>query len=611
MTLSKPKRSVLPVLLLALAAVTWMYFYTAGNSPDPWEPFRTEEDNAAIEAASEVERAGSIEQEAGGVERTDLEFPEGVEQDGLAKKENQVKPVRVRAELRLEENQPGSAPNDVEGWTVVVQTWDDANATTPRFESMVNQQGIAELEFPGDVHIDWVSCLPPAGSGFGFSFVEEHQDLRLGDDYLAVLPLEPSRTAFGKVLDQDGRPVAGAIVHAFDENWTYGLSDWTPGFLQTKTNSQGRFEFPQLRNGNWVFAVEPSDWLMVNPMYGHQQNYEGAAVFSEEEQGPIDVGTLQVVPLSTVHALVTDLKGTPIPGAVLFVEPLTYDANYLIPTAYDLEKMEEHAREQTDAFINVGDYREFFTADDAGKITLRLVAGRWQAWAAPLPGMDSNEIKTPHLEFHTQDGVLNYKLPVLTISISGAVSGTDGSSPPAEVRFAWKGKDYEDYVELMTDADGRFEIVGTHAEGGYEVRAWPESTGWLPQQWNFPMEELGAPLDLVLEPGASLSLRFQNMQEEPNNARYGIVRLESWTPLKKGPVDLDAYWWKTKKGRKLNVVSGRTLTISGLAPGSYEVSLALPQPNYQAKTGTKPDWYERQRWTIRTQPDIHTLVIGE
>lgn len=588
-----------------------MYFYTTNQTEDPWEPFRSEQDAAEIDAASEVERVGALDQNGSVVERKDLELVEGAGQNGLAQNENQKKPVRVWAELRLQEHKPGSAPRDVEGWTVVVQTWDALAGIESRFESIANKEGIAELEFPGDVHIDWVSCLPPAGSGFGLTFIEEHVDLTDGDAYHAILHLQPARSAFGMVVDQDEKPIVSAIVHAFDENWTYGLSDWVPGFLQTTTNSQGRFEFPQLQEGRWVFAVAPNDWLMVHPWFGHQQDSEGAALFDDEAQGPIDVGVLQCVPLTTVHALVTDLQGKPIPGAQLFVEPLTYDANYLIPTSYDLDKMDKRVRAQTDNLINVGDYRESFTADDAGEITLRLVAGRWQTWANPLPGMDSNEMKTPNLEFHTQEGSVVYQLPVQTYSISGVVSGADGSHPPAGIRFAWKGKGYEDYTELFTNAAGEFELVGAHAEGGYEVRAWPESPGWLPQQSQYSMEQLREPLDLVLEPGATLSLRFQNMQEAPQNAPFGMVQLESWTPLKDGPVDLEAYWWKAKQGRNLNVVPGRTLTISGLAPGQYEVSLTLPQPNYQSKSGTRPDLYERQRWTLQTQADIHTLIIGE
>ena len=609
MTPSKSKRSALPALLLALAGVTWMYFSATGEVENPWEPFRTEQEATQIDAAAELERESLAGRRTGVVERTDFQGSGVLGEGALAQTENALKPVRVRAELRIEKDQINFTPKNVEGWVVVVQTWE--TVTTPRFESIADENGVAEFEFPGDVHIDWVSCLPPANSGYGLSFIEEHEDLQAGDDYLAVLMLEPSRTAFGTVVDQNEKPISGAIVHAYDRDQTYQLSNWTLGFLQTTTNGQGRFEFSQLREGNWVFAVQPSDWLMVSPLHGNQQESQGVAIFDQDATGPIDAGILQCVPLSTVEVLVTGLDGKPIPGAILFVEPLSYDASYLIPTEPDLEKMEDRARERTEELINVGDYRESFVADETGHVTLRLIAGRWMTWTNSLPGMDPNEMKLPNLPFHTQESALTYRLPVRTLTLSGTVSGSDGSLPLAEVRFAWKGKDYEEYFEMVTDAKGQFEFTGTFAEGGYEVRAWPDTPGWLPQQWDFSMEDLREPLDLVLEPGATLSMRFTNMKEAPNSAPYGFIQLESWTPLEKGPVDLEAYWWKAKQGLKMHIVPDRSLSISGLAPGSYEVSLTLPQPDYHARSGTKPDMYERQRWTIKTQQDTHTLVIGE
>lgn len=611
MTPSKPKRSVIPALLLALAGVTWMYFYATGGEKDPWEAFRSEQDAPPIDAAAELERGPLGERQAGVVERTDFQGT-GIRGEGaVAQNENAVKPVRVRVELWTEIDQLNFIPKNAEGWVVVVQTWDPASATTPRFECIADKNGVAELEFAGDVHIDWVSCLPPADSGYGLTFIEEHKDLLAGDTYLAELTLRPSRAAFGTVVDQNEKPIPGAVVHAYDEYITYALNDWVPGFLQATTDGQGRFEFSQLREGNWVFAVEPNDWLMVNPAHGHQQVSQGVASFSEEVQGPIDAGTLQCVPLTTVEARVTDLHGKPIPGAMLYVVPLTYDANYLIPTEHDLEELGPWAREQAENLLSVGDYRESFVTNEAGQVTLRLVAGRWHTWSDPLPGMEPNEMEIPNMEFHTQQGAFIYRLPSRAYSISGVVSGADGSHPFAELGFTWYGEGYMEQIEVVTDAKGKFEFTSSHAEGGYEIRAWPDSTDWLPQQWNFSMEELREPLDLVLQPGATLSMRFTNMKEAPNSAPYGTIRLESWTPLSRGAADLDAYWWKAKLRLNLSVIPDRSLTISGLAPGSYEVSLTLPRPNPRAQPGAKPDMYERQRWTLKAQPDIHVLVVGE
>lgn len=608
----KPKRAALPLLLIALAAVTWMYFQTVGGeAEDVWEPFRSE-DAVELESASDLDRPAGGRTAQGVVERTEVNPAVNGGLDDLASAEDESEPVLVRAEIRIEEDIEGSAPENVKGWTVVIQTWDQLSGTTPRFESISNAQGIAKFEFPGDVHIDWVSCLPPQGSGYGLSFLEQHTDLIEGDAYLAVLPLSPARLAYGRVVDQNQQPIEGAIVHAYEGNWTYGLNEWVAGFMTATTSTNGRFEFAQLYEGeNWAFAVEPEEWLMVHPAHGEQREFLGSVDFEEHIGNAVDIGELQCVPLNTVEVDLVDSTGLPISYGMLKVEPMTYDARYLRPTSHDQEALQLEGRALGADLINVGDYREEFTADEMGRVKLKLVPGLWKMWMESLPGMSREASQTPEMEFHTNEAEVQYQLPVRLQKISGQVFAPGDFSPYAEVRFTWSGRRNVEEMEMETAAYGKFEFMGVIPAGGYEVRVWPESTALLPDEWHFSAADLQSPLHLTLKSGATLSLRFTQMREEPASAAFGVLRLESWTPESEGSVDLEAYWWKMRKGRRVNIVPDRTVTLGGLAAGTYEVSLSLPEPNYRAKSGSKPNMYERQRWTIQTGPKTHTLVVGE
>jgi len=589
-----------------------MYFQTANAEvEDLWEPFRSE--NAVeLESASDLDMPAAGKTSEGVVERTEVDPAVGSGLEDIAEAEGAMDPVLVRAEIRLEKDEEGSAPENVEGWTVVIQTWDSLSATTPRFESTCNAQGIAEFEFPGDVHIDWVSCLPPEGAGYGLSFLEQHSDLTEGDAYLAILPLSPARLAYGKVVDQNGRPIAGAIVHAYEGNWTYGLNEWVPGFMTATTSLNGRFEFAQLYEGeNWAFAVEPETWLMVHPTHGNQREFLGTVNFEENEPGPADIGELQCVPLNTVEVDLVDVAGLPISYGKLMVEPITYDASYLLPTSHDQEVLQLEGQELDADLINVGDYRESFSADEFGRVKLKLVPGLWKMWMESLPGMSHETSKTPVVEFHTREALVRYPLPVRLQKISGQIFASDGSHPYAEISFIWTGRSDVEELDLETEAYGKFEFMGVIPPDGYDVRVWPESAALLPNKWHFSATDLESPLHLTLEAGATLSMRFTQMREEPTSASFGILRLESWTPENQEQVNLEAYWWKMKQGRRINVTPDRTVTLGGLAAGTYEVSLSLPEPQYRAKAGTKPNMYERQRWTIQTGVNTHTLVVGE
>jgi len=90
-----------------------------------------------------------------------------------------------------------------------------------------------------------------------------------------------------------------------------------------------------------------------------------------------------------------------------------------------------------------------------------------------------------------------------------------------------------------------------------------------------------------------------------------VMKLKTWIPESGEKAAIDAYWWNLKRYVNYTVTPDRTMTLSGLAPGKYEVALQLPEPGYRSKSGTAAVMSERQRWTVETGPKTHTLAVGE
>lgn len=558
----------------------------------------------SIAAAPELESvAPTVEgAEEPGLERTEFVDPVASMEEHLELGYPPERDILVRAELTLVEGEQGHPPKGCEGWTVIAQTWISETGEIARFEAVSDKNGIAEFHFPDFIHVDWVSCLPPDGSPYALTFYEGHDDLGPDDDYLALLHVQPKKGAFGHVVDLEGRPVAGAVVHAFDDGWTYGLNDWTPGYLTTTTDGAGRFEFEQLPPATWVFAVEPEQWLMINPVLGHQHEYFGLAEIRSDQEHDFDAGTLQVVPMVSVDLTMLGSNGAPAVGASLYLEPLTLDDTFAnrIADAHMTEQEKAEAMFSSDSRSAIDDlpYSFYFTSDRAGQVKLRLLRGKYRMHVEPLPGMIEGD-ENPPLEFHSDQGIVTYRFPAPLSELRGRVIGSDGSPRAgASVDLNWRlGEDEWDSLDRSTDATGSFLFQSVRLGREFRVSVWSGSDAWLPTSRPLGNADFGGDLELVLQPAERLKVQFK-IDHLPNRQAY--TRLLDFTPRDGESFDPDADWWHRAASRVDNLNRRNRVSHGQLQPGTYRVALYHSQAGFRGEDGEEVRITEIGRWELET-----------
>ncbi len=229
--------------------------------------------------------------------------------------------ARLRVALRiLGEDGAERVPARCGGWIVRAQTWDSCTRSIVRHEAPADARGIAEFNFPGDTHVDWVASRPP-GSRWGESIHEPHTDLAAGSSTLWTIRLAPAGAAAGRVLDLAGAPAAGAVVHAFLPGWSYGYDNWTPGYAQAVVGADGAYRFDGLGAGEWDFAVEPGRWLQMEPEMASGTEGLDRAVISAGATAQL--GDLRVVDGAVLTVEVRDAAGAPVAGATVTAEALS------------------------------------------------------------------------------------------------------------------------------------------------------------------------------------------------------------------------------------------------------------------------------------------------
>ena len=587
-----------------------MLFPTDDASDGPKEESTQAEE--MIAAAPAVEAAPTTSDISDAIERTEFVDPVIAMTENVALGYAPERDIIVRAELTRVDGERSHPPKGCEGWTVVAQTWISETGEIARFEAVSDKKGIAEFHFPDFIHVDWVMCLPPEGSGYAVGFYEGHDDLGPDDDYLALLHMQPAKGAFGRVRDQQGRAVAGAVVHAFDDGWTYGLGDWTPGFLTTTTDANGRFEFPQLSPATWVFAVEPEQWLMIEPVLGHQHESFGLAEIRQDTEEALDVGILVVVPMVAVELTLLGSNGAPAVGADLFLDPLTLD-DWAPGKVADANLTPEEQSEaifssqSTDALDDLP-YSFHFASDREGKVKLRLLRGRYNMMVDALPGMEHGD-ENPDMDFHTDQGSLVYRFQAPLGELHGIVRGTDGSPMyDATVDLSWRsGEEDWDGDDRSCDANGAFVFQSVRIGGDFTLSVWSGHDQWLPFTRSLSNQDFVGDLELVLQPAEKLLLDF-DLPVLPD--RLAGVRILDFYPRDGERFDPDAQWWRNVAGQQKNLRRKNRVNISYLQGGTYKIALYHTPAGYRAEKGSKPIYLEVGRWEVETKDAWQSIEVS-
>ena len=530
----------------------------------------------------------------------------------------------VRAILTTNEDEAGHAPNDCEGWTVIATTVERHSRELSTHTAQANAQGVAEFAFSEQVRLVQLSCLPPLESGLGVAKHDGFVELEQGEDFEALLYFSTALAAGGRVVDLDGEPVAGAKVHAFNFDMGAGLADWRPGLLIATTDSSGRFEFHQMHQDVWVAAVEPHDWLMIDPTFEEQSDSKGILSFYDApaQQNPDrwDFGILQVMAIDRTLLTVTDGANQPAVALFGYAEPLLLNEPRLIQTPSS-QKTRAYVPVEMREFLNDGKSGEaslktgleapydfglvdgwpyaevWFRTNSKGQAHLALPDGKWRLKLFP-PDAFLSEEDFPPLDFSTGSGHLEYQLPTAIGAIRGRLVFADGT--PAKYADLYLHAENMEGAGLdsgtMSAKDGYFEFPALELGAHFTVRAVPDDRycNFIATEWELQASAQSTTPDFVIDAGLTTRVHFtaKGYDFEKHNFR---LRANRWFPAASTTATDREAWWSTVQNLILNI-SKKPVVLPMMPPGKVEY-LVMATVGTGSWTSNGQPYTKRVEWS--------------
>jgi hypothetical protein len=626
-------RTILLIALIALALALALLLLEGSGDPGRNGGGALPESGAPAAAAG-AGSGGVLPAGPGEITRAKLQPEQGADPSNPAFPDSQGPPVHLRVFLRYPDADGELVPPPhCSGWTVRAQTWLQQTRAIFIHEAAVDPRGIAEFTFPGFVHVDWLSCQPPAASGLGLSFLEQHEDMDGGSVIEWTLVLAPAGAIEGQVVDHRDDPVSGAIVHIYNPNWTYGLADWTPGFLRSTTDRGGRFRFPGIGAGDYVLAVEPGLWLQFEPALDSAEAGRNTATVVADETAA--VGPLRVLAGGTLEVEVADAGGQGIAGLPVWAEPITFDSSVLAASVDRFEQWQvspfgavfgyaqDDAYQRFLAGENPADasalaevitaepdsaptwpYGALFAETDAvGHAYLHLPHGRWRVSV----GLGAAEgLYEPLAPQETQvPGVgLLFRMPVAHRAFRGRAVDLRGN--PVTGAAVQLTRDGEYSLESRTGTDGSFTFAAVPALGHWILMIAPELDGLVPCNWDVSPADATEAV-YCLPDSSVLRVLLRDGDGNPlqqDNLDLRLLPLDwRFPPPLPGAMEGRPLWQGSQEPLQIQLVDGRVSAV--LPDGSYELIAGAYAWNgaWEAWGGAEYDLREIGRWIVEPRPE--------
>lgn len=186
--------------------------------------------------------------------------------------------------------------------------------------------------------------------GFGYALGMIRKNLRLGDPpFFSRIELTPGETLSGRVVDPDGKPLAGVKMLAYSKADAKDYRDYG-SFFRATTDQQGKFTLNVAKGGPSLFWIVPKD-------FAPQQ------IISGTKRG--DWGDIQVEKGVSVSGRVVNASGEPVAGVWVNLSHEASRNEIKMPVASSMNRSartDEDGKFQLGPMkpgkheINVGDY---------------------------------------------------------------------------------------------------------------------------------------------------------------------------------------------------------------------------------------------------------------
>jgi RNA polymerase sigma factor (sigma-70 family) len=341
-------------------------------------------------------------------------------------------------------------------------------------------------------------------------------------------------TFSGRVLDPDGKPVAGAKV-VFHQRRPYGeLPDFFPAPVRATTDAGGRYRL----SGTVHLNAPARDCRPQLTLAAHVPGYGPAATVEASSAEELKDRTLQLVKDDVpLRGRILDLQGKPVPGvtvrAVAVVANAANDLGRLVKTIEvndgSWAKLPDEHRTNIVFSAAAAGLTQTAVTDRDGKFTLsgfgreRIVVLRLDG-----PGIATSLLNAMTSERPTVRGIRPVRKPDFSVHnvaydyahgatfdfvpgpavvVEGAVrdQGTGKALAGVVVRyqinydFGWA----EDELTTTTDAEGRYRLAGLSHSSPQTYRALefapPAGQPYLAARLSPPAPELGRPVRLDVD----------------------------------------------------------------------------------------------------------------
>lgn len=304
-----------------------------------------------------------------------------------------------------------------------------------------------------------VADLYVHASGYGSLVRRVHPGERSTDPLRIDFALQPARKALGRVVDDQGEPVADAYVAAVESDFVDmdQVYDWT----STQTASDGSFE---------LISVHPG---LPHHLYVHRRGFGFTLLAfppSEHESPVVEFGDVVLPVAARVEGRVVGPEGHPIQDAKVALKGCNRDIGRFNPSVTGLKPM----------LVGYVGTRESST-HSSGRFSFADVAPGSYSLVASVPG-SASQVELP-VEVQEGQWLRDLRIEVNPgRTIQGRVVGPAGEPiAGASVQASFRSTRgwFERAAVTKTLPDGTFLLSGLDAIE-YRVRAHPSSTGSVP-----------------------------------------------------------------------------------------------------------------------------------